>query len=124
MLQEYLGNPAYYRYGPNNYPFLSTYSSGGHTASDISSFLSFYANELYFVPDFDETAGYYTDPTAWYNYWGDYVNGVFSWETAWPAGSTTASSVSTDSDVAVMSMIHDNSKTYMIRTKTPAKSVS
>lgn len=42
---------------------------------------------MYFVPDFDETTGYYggkNSYSGWYYYWGDVVDGLFSWETAQP----------------------------------------
>lgn len=38
----------------------------------------------YFVPDFDDTAGYYQADPGWWAYWGGVVDGVFSWEAAWP----------------------------------------
>lgn len=52
----------------------------------------------------------------WWSYWGDLVDGLFSWEAAWPAvgdGSTSdAGSMSPDMDV--IDGAEANSKDYMI----------
>ena len=112
LLQQYLGNEAYYTAGPQNYPFLSTFDSGNLEPSDWSNFKSSFANELYFVPDFDDTAGYYTDTNDWFSTWDSVVDGVFSWETAWPAQQDIPTNVSTDSDQYVQN--GSNGKAYMI----------
>lgn len=115
LLQGYLGNSAYYRTGPNNYPVVSTFSAGALGPSDFQAFKQFYANELYFIPDFDGTQGYYTDTNGWFYAWDSVVDGVFSWETAWPAQMTTPTNVSTASDQYVQNGAKANGKTYMIR---------
>jgi glucan endo-1,3-alpha-glucosidase len=66
---------------------------------------------MYFIPDIDETDGYYGSSDAWWlvddltyaelfngsirnahnwcrYYWGNITDGIFSWETAWPISST------------------------------------
>ena len=113
ILRDFLGNPAYYK-GPNGYPFISTFGDGGLTNTQWNSFKSTYANQLYFVPDFDQTQGYYTADPGWWGYWGGVVDGVFSWESAWPyVGATNAGSV--DLDKTVIAGTNQHGKSYMMR---------
>jgi glucan endo-1,3-alpha-glucosidase len=114
LVQQYINNTAYYKAGPNNYPFLSTYSAGSTSPSDWASFKSSLGTNVYFVPDFDGVSGYYTDINSFFSTWGSTVDGVFSWETAWPAAQTKPANVSTDSDQYVQTGTQANSKSYMI----------
>ena len=113
IVNQYLGNGAYYK-GPTGQPFLSTYSSGGHSPSDFTSFLSGLSSDVYFVPDLDDSSGYYTDAPDWFTTWDDVVDGVYSWETAWPLGSSTPANTSTTQDVYVQTSATSADKTYMI----------
>ena len=83
---------------------------------------------------FDETAGYYdaadgvsipascvTSPlnltsVQWWSYWGGLVDGLFSWEAAWPAvGDGSSSSCGSMSpDMPVITGASDHSKSYMV----------
>lgn len=45
--------------------------------------------------------------------WGNTVNGVFTWETAWPETDTIPQNVSTDFDQFVMTGTIADGKTYM-----------
>ncbi len=89
---------------------------------------------MYFIPMFDDTSGYYDAAsgvsipswlltsklmsTQWWSYWGGLVDGLFSWEAAWPAvGDTDLSSVGDVSlDMPVMGASSVNKKGYMIGT--------
>ena len=69
------------------------------------------------MPDFDETAGYWTGDDAWYYYWGDVVDGLLSWESAWPSrnggpGGSYPGDIAPD--VPVMNGATANSKAYMM----------
>lgn len=113
ILSGFLGASAWYR-GPNGWPFLSTFGDGGLTNIQWAAFKQTYANDLYFVPDFDSTAGYYTADPGWWSYWGDIVDGVFSWESAWPlVGASNAGDISLDE--AVIAGTTSHGKTYMMR---------
>lgn len=113
ILRNNLGQTAWYR-GPNGYPFLSTFSDGGLTNTQWAAFKQVWANDLYFVPDFDQTAGYYTADPGWWSYWGSIVDGCFSWESAWPyTGATNIGDLSLDKVVQAGAKAHG--KTYMIR---------
>lgn len=89
---------------------------------------------MYFVPMLDDTAGYYESASSvslpnsfissalkltsmqWWSYWGALVDGVFSWEAAWPAvgDGSTSSDGSMSPDTPVINGASDNSKGYMI----------
>lgn len=68
------------------------------------------------MPDFDETKGYYEAADGWWEYWGPVVDGIFSWETAWPErggfGGKFAGDVSIDVTMAKSAAKHK--KMYMM----------
>ncbi|TAQ88748.1 hypothetical protein B7494_g2922 [Chlorociboria aeruginascens] len=115
ILQNYLGQASYY-WGPNDFPLISTHSSGGLTHDDWATWKSNYANQMYFIPDFDETEGYYSASDDWYSYWGDILDGLFSWEAAWPLyngfGGNYPGDISPDLPVLAGASAH--SKGYMM----------
>jgi hypothetical protein len=62
LLADYKGHPTYLQ-GPDSNSFTSTFSSGGLHNTDWSAWRESWAEEVYFVPDFNDTAGYNTsDP--------------------------------------------------------------
>ena len=69
ILNNFLGHGAYLTYGPNNHPFLSTFSDGGLSNDQWVTFKASWSNNLYFVPNFDRTEGYYTADPGWWAYW-------------------------------------------------------
>ena len=89
---------------------------------------------MYFVPMFDDTDGYYDaasgvsfpkpwihsalelTSTQWWSYWGALVDGLFSWEAAWPAvgDGSSADDGSMSPDMPVIDAASDNSKSYMV----------
>lgn len=112
ILSGYLGHTAYYR-GPNGFPFLSTFSYGSLTNTQWLAFKQTYANQLYFVPDFDGTQDYYQNSADWWAYWGSVVDGLFSWESAWPnVGASNVGDVSLDN--TVIAGTSARGKTYMM----------
>lgn len=115
LLKQYAGNDAYYKAGPNKLPFLSTFSAQGTDANYWTSFLgSFGQTKFYFVPNFDDTPNYFDNPGNWMNDWAKAVDGVFSWETAWPRNSDTPSNVSSVQDEKVLKAAHAKQKAYMM----------
>ena len=90
---------------------------------------------MYFIPEFDDTDGYYQAASSvgilsypwftqkilntafqWWSYWGDVVDGLFSWDAAWPPSSSLSGTypgdVSPDLPVIKGAVAHD--KGYMI----------
>ena len=118
LMQQYFGNQAYYTYGSNNYPFLSTFSAGGSSPSDWANLRNQFDNKVYFVPNFDNAQGYWDDTNGWFSAWDAEIGGTFSWESAWPLAMDNPTNVSTDtsghSDQYVMGGAKTNNKSYMI----------
>lgn len=54
----------------------------------------------------------------WWSYWGNLVDGLFSWESAWPlVGDTDPSAIGdVSSDMPVMQGAYSHNKGYMIGT--------
>lgn len=117
ILRDFKGHGAYYK-GPNGNSFISTFSDGGLTNIKWQAFRTEWANSLYFVPDFDNTTGYYDAAPEWWKYWGDVVDGVFSWEAAWPkrAGVGGAFPGDIGLDKTVLAGAQAHGKSYMMGT--------
>ncbi|KAL0265037.1 hypothetical protein SLS55_000994 [Diplodia seriata] len=121
LLKQYTPHAAYARGpSPNSYPFVSTYSDGGLTNETWEQWRGSDAfaepDAVYFVPDFDATAGYYDGADGWWAYWGGVVDGLFSWEAAWPerAGFGGAFPGDTGPDEVVAKAAEARGKDYMI----------
>ena len=114
LLRDFKGHDAWYK-GPNGYSFVSTFSSGGLYNTDWQAWRDSWADQVYLVPDFDDTSGYNTSDGGWWDYWGDVVDGTFSWETAWrnPGISIDIGDVSVDQILINGNFQH--SKSYMMR---------
>ncbi|KAF2170852.1 glycoside hydrolase family 71 protein [Zasmidium cellare ATCC 36951] len=78
VVNTYLGHPAYYRSGANNRPFLSTFNANNHTPSEFSNFKSQLSQQVYFVPDFDDSPNYYSNSPSWFSTWNSVIDGAFS----------------------------------------------
>ncbi|KAL7946861.1 glycoside hydrolase [Trichoderma barbatum] len=115
IFDAWLGSSAYYRI--DNKPLISTFSSGGFSNNNWTDWRASLGRDIFFMPDIDETRGYYeSGNTVWWDYWGHVLDGMFSWETAWPArggvGGLYPGDVSVD--VSVLRAAHDHGKRYMI----------
>lgn len=108
------GSSAYYQV--NGKALISTFSSGGFHNDTWIKWKEGLANDMYFMPDFDETEGYYDAADGWWAYWGPIVDGIFSWESAWPErggfGGKTPGDVTVD--VPVIEGAHKRNKMYMM----------
>ncbi|OJD39955.1 glucan endo-alpha-glucosidase agn1 [Diplodia corticola] len=124
LLTQYTAHAAYARGpAPDAYPFVSTYSDGGLTnetwdewRGSASAFAAGAGGGVYFVPDFDGTQGYYDGADGWWAYWGGVVDGLFSWEAAWPerAGVGGAFPGDTGPDEVVAAAAEARGKSYMV----------
>ncbi|KAJ6474433.1 glycoside hydrolase [Mycena vitilis] len=122
LVRGYVGNPVYFKV--NGMPYITTFSDGGLTREEWAAWkLNTLANDLYFCPDFDGTAGYTTGATDWWDYWGGIVDCVFSWDAAWQkrpgidptTGKPYAGSLapgSTDIDQPVMDSARSRGRAY------------
>ncbi|TVY88433.1 Mutanase [Lachnellula willkommii] len=110
ILNDYATAGAWFA-GPNGKPMVSTFSAADYTAPDFQTWRA--SNDVYFMPDFDGTSGYYDAADSWWSYWGDVVDGLFSWESTWPnVGATNDGDVTLDTTVSAGAVAHG--KTYMI----------
>ncbi|PYH94657.1 putative glucan endo-1,3-alpha-glucosidase agn1, partial [Aspergillus ellipticus CBS 707.79] len=118
----YKASSAYYQVEGKT--LISTFSSGGFHDTNWTKWKTGLADDMFFMPDFDETDGYYKAADAWWDYWRDIFDGIFSWETDWPArkgyGGLTAGDVCVD--VLPMKGAHNRSKPYMMA-RTGLKSI-
>lgn len=117
LLKKYVGHDSYFK-GPNDAPFISAFSDGGQSISNWTEFLTSVSDKTYFVPDFDQTDGYYSATTGWWSKYGDLVDGLFSWESLWPqdpkVGIGAAFAGDTSLDEIVISGSAAHNKTYMV----------
>lgn len=116
LLNEFMDHEAWYRESPTNLPFVSTFSDGGLTNQAWIDFRNALPCPIYFVPDFDGTQGYYENNPDWWDYWGDVVDGLFSWESSWPSLDGDGSELpgSTALDAKVLQGTASRGKSYMI----------
>ncbi|KAH8674285.1 putative glucan endo-1,3-alpha-glucosidase agn1 precursor [Xylariales sp. PMI_506] len=113
LINTYIGNSHWYT-GPNGYPFLSTFSAGGTDPDYWPSFMATLNSDVYFLPCFDDADDYWSDISTFMSNWESVVDGVFSWETAWPNVEDYAANVSTSTDVTIQTAAAAYDKTYMI----------
>ncbi|RAK77969.1 uncharacterized protein BO72DRAFT_376165 [Aspergillus fijiensis CBS 313.89] len=87
LCRNAMGFEAYYTVGDKY--MVSTYSSGGGTWSNWKAFKDAVKGndkyDVYWIPDLGDTEGYWTSDAGWWYYWGNLTDGLFSWESAWPA---------------------------------------
>ncbi|OOQ88222.1 putative glucan endo-1,3-alpha-glucosidase agn1 precursor [Penicillium brasilianum] len=113
FLAPYASKDAYYTV--NGQAFISTYTGGTISNSAWKSGLidpltSTYGINPYFVPNFGDFSGYPTGVFSAY----PILNGVFSWESAWPSPGTTPVNVSDTVDSAALQEARAAGKTYMM----------
>ncbi|KAI0774388.1 glycoside hydrolase [Fomes fomentarius] len=123
LFRQYQGNSAYYRH--ENRPFVSTFNGGAKTfgaanpnagwQQQFKDVLSGGGVNPFFVPDFDDftgAAGNAYDASFFQNY--PVVDGVFSWESAWPQESEGLVNVSSAKDQTSLQAARAAGKLYMM----------
>lgn len=79
---------------------VSTFNAQQWTKDTFNSWRGSLGFPIYFIPDFDDTQGYYQADPGWWDYWGGVVDGLFSWESTWPkVGAKNDGDVSLDNTV-------------------------
>ncbi|KAI1081857.1 glycoside hydrolase family 71 protein [Whalleya microplaca] len=112
LYDQFKDNKAYLRYGSGNKPVVSSYSGGGVGADVWRNFRD--QNNVYLIPNPEAAENYYQNPATFFQNWGSALDGVFSWETAWPADSDKPTNVSSSQDEAVKKAADAAQKTYMM----------
>lgn len=69
---------------------------------------------MHFVPGIDDTPGFWDSHPAWWEYWGDLIDGASVWESAWPEVHGTIEG-DLSRDIKVMGPLQENGKTFMMR---------
>lgn len=112
LYDQFKDEPAYYKYGTDQKNFLSTFSGANLGPDTWASFRA--DNNLFLVPNVEADGNYYSNPSGFFDSWGGALDGVFSWETAWPGQSDTPSNVTSDRDEAVKTAADTAFKAYMM----------
>ncbi|KAI1094115.1 glycoside hydrolase family 71 protein [Rostrohypoxylon terebratum] len=110
LFSRFKDHTAYLRY--NNLPVVSSYSGGNVGPDTWKNFKN--TNNVYLIPNPEADGNYYSNPEAFFRSWGDAVDGVFTWETAWPYTSDTPANVSSAKDQATKSAADAAGKAYMM----------
>ncbi|KAI0839316.1 glycoside hydrolase family 71 protein [Hypoxylon sp. FL0890] len=103
-------HPAHLKY--NDLPVVSSYSGGSVGPDTWKNFKN--SNNVYLIPNPESDGNYYSNPSGFFQSWGDSIDGVFTWETAWPDTSDTPVNVSSTKDQAVKSAADAAGKSYMM----------
>ncbi|KAG4222801.1 hypothetical protein PC116_g28725, partial [Phytophthora cactorum] len=114
LFSQFKDHPAHLKY--NDLPVVSSYSGGNLGPDTWRNFKS--TNNVYLIPNPEADGNYYNNPAGFFQSWGDAIDGVFSWETAWPETSERPLNVSSERDAAVKSAADAAGKAYVMG-KTP-----
>ena len=112
LLDQFRDHPAHLKYGDDNRPVLSSFG-GGNLGPDVWRDLRQNAG-LYLIPNLEADGNYYGNPSSFFGAWRDAVDGVFSWETAWPETAESPTNVSSVQDEHVKAAADAAGKAYMM----------
>lgn len=112
LYDQFKDHPAYYHYGPNDLNVVSTYSGGSLGPEAWASFRE--TNNVFLIPNVESDGDYYNNPSAFFEKWSGSLDGVFSWETAWPEQSDSPSNVTSTRDEAVKLAADAATKAYVM----------
>ncbi|KAI0169889.1 glycoside hydrolase family 71 protein [Hypoxylon sp. FL1284] len=112
LFAQFKDHPAHLKYGSDELPVVSSYSGGNVGPDTWKNFKN--QNDVYLIPNPEADGNYYSNPSGFFESWSDAVDGVFSWETAWPDTSETPVNVSSTKDEAVKSAADKAGKAYMM----------
>ncbi|KAJ4235468.1 hypothetical protein NW757_013509 [Fusarium falciforme] len=83
LFVDFFGHPAYDR-GANGFPMVTTFSSGGTDNLTWEDWRDQFAQQVFVIPNLDAIPGYWEFHPGFWEHWGQVVDGLFSWESAWP----------------------------------------
>lgn len=112
LYDKFKDEEAYFTYGPDSLNVISTFSGASLGPDTWASFKE--TNNVYLIPNAESDSDYYSNPESFFDRWGDAVDGVFSWETAWPGESNSPVNVSSSRDEDVMTAASAAGKSYMM----------
>lgn len=103
---------AYYKYGPDSLNVISTFSGGDLGPDTWASFKE--TNNVYLIPNPESDGNYYSNSATFFQNWDAALDGVFSWETAWPGEADTPTNVTSTRDQTVKDAADNAGKAYMM----------
>ncbi|EEU34917.1 uncharacterized protein NECHADRAFT_79819 [Fusarium vanettenii 77-13-4] len=83
LFVDFFGHAAYER-GANGFPMVTTFSSGGSNNMTWVDWRNQFAQQVFVLPNLDAIPGYWEFHPGFWEHWGQVVDGLFSWESAWP----------------------------------------
>lgn len=114
LINLYINHDNYYHAGPEGLPMLSTFNNAlNYGPSEWNTFRSSLASDTYFVPAFDQVASYYESPDIFWSTWSGALDGVMSWERAWPEVVETHENISSGLDFWILDRAQAAGKDYM-----------
>ncbi|PLB53945.1 hypothetical protein P170DRAFT_504814 [Aspergillus steynii IBT 23096] len=113
LFNKYSDHPNYMRAGSDNNPVVSSFGGSG----EADAWSSFKQNsDIYLIPNLDDSdsSKYFENPEEKLSQFNDFVDGYFSWESAWPGSTGSPVNVSSEGDQKVMEYAHGSNKGYMM----------
>ncbi|KAH8601291.1 glycoside hydrolase [Bisporella sp. PMI_857] len=114
LIEQYAGHGAYYM--KNSLPFVSTFYGGRlgiDWENDYKKALSDKGISTYFVPNFGDALQDQSDPSGLYRQFPA-VDGLFSWDSAWPFIAEGKTNVSSSVDEAYITAAKEAGKSFMM----------
>ncbi|KAF4958030.1 hypothetical protein FSARC_11127 [Fusarium sarcochroum] len=115
LFVDFLGHAAYER-GSNGFPMVTTFADGGTNNKTWEDWRDQFANEVFLIPNLDGIPGYWEWNEGWWEHRGNVVDGLFTWESAWPLRKGVGGAFPGDiaPDLPLMKGCEANDKKYMI----------
>ncbi|RMJ16036.1 hypothetical protein CDV36_004309 [Fusarium kuroshium] len=115
LFVDFFGHPAYER-GANGFPMVTTFSSGGSDNLTWEDWRDQFAQKVFVIPNLDAIPGYWEFHPGFWEHWGQVVDGLFSWESAWPLREGKGGAFPGDigPDMPLINGMKEYKKKYMI----------
>lgn len=83
LFVDFFGHAAY-EVGANGFPMVTTFADGGTNNKTWEDWREQFAQQVYVIPNLDGIPGYWEMHPGFWEHWGGVVDGLFTWESAWP----------------------------------------
>ncbi|KAM0547281.1 hypothetical protein ACHAPJ_010416 [Fusarium lateritium] len=115
LFVDFFGHAAYEK-GSNGFPMVTTFSDGGTNNMIWVDWRDQFAEKVFLIPNLDGIPGYWEWNEGWWEHWGQVVDGLFTWESAWPMRKGKGGAYPGDigPDLPLMKGCKANDKKYMI----------
>ncbi|KAJ3503350.1 hypothetical protein NM208_g16531 [Fusarium decemcellulare] len=115
LFVDFFGHAAY-EMGANGFPMVTTFSDGGTNNKTWEDWRDQFAEKVFLIPNLDGIPGYWEWNLGWWEHWGGVVDGLFTWESAWPIrnGKGGAYPGDIEPDMALIEGCQKYKRKYMI----------